>query len=1186
MRPLLPAGFLTVRFVLRLASILLLTILTVAFLASSLMAPSTIWRTTSLPGVADAGSDKPVELGVKFRSDAGGVISGIRFYKARANTGMHVGNLWTNTGRLLATGTFTDETATGWQQLNLTPPVAIAPNTVYVASYHSDNGHHGADINWFSTKGVDNPPLHAIANGVHGGNGVYAFGNKSAFPDQTRDSTNYWVDVVFQVGSQFETTLPDMDSVIPSSGASGVSIDKAITCNFTKAMDEATMNANTIILRDSSNASVPGSVVYNAATHSASVIPSNLLKVAKIYTVTVKGGASGVADMVGNPMRTDHVWTFATVTYGAKGGGPGGPILVLADRGNPFSEYYAEILLAEGLNEFSIKPISSVSRATLAQYDIVILGEVALTASQAAMLGDWVDAGGRLIAMRPDKQLAGLLGLVESGSSIAQGYLLVNTGSGPGMGIVGQTMQFHGTADCYSLAGASSVATLYSDARTPTASPAVTLRHVGSNGGMAAAFTFDLARSIVFTRQGNPEWVGQNRNGLTPKRSSNLFYGPASFDPRPNWIDLTKVAVPQADEQQRLLANMIVSMESDKKLLPRFWYFPHEYRSVVVMTGDDHASGGTAGRFDHYLALSASNGSVDDWETIRGSSYIFCNAKLSDRQAAAYNAAGFEVALHLNTNCADYTRESLETMFTEQLKRFTCTYPSLPPMTTHRVHCVAWSDYTTLAEIELVHGIRLDTSYYYWPMYWIANRPGVFTGSAMPMRFATAEGNTIDVYQATTQMTDESGQSYPYTVDALLDKAVGPEGYYGAYVANMHTDSVSSAGSDAILASARSRGVPVISARQLLKWTDARNSSSFGSVAWTSSGTMTFVVDASPNARGLQAMAPILKGYKVDELKYNGCPIRYSLKGIKGIHYAIFPALSGSYQISYAPDCIAPVITSITPSPDGAGVSTGTEVRIAFNKAMDEESINSSTVTLRDSSNALVPATISYDNTAFGVVLIPKGRLTGSKNYRVTVKGGTAGAIDLAGNPLVRDFASSFTTRSASSELYSVWNDTVTPGIPSSDDTTAVEVGMKFKSAIDGCIKMIRFYKGAGNQGKHIGNLWTADGNRLATVTFSDETESGWQSQALSSPVPVKANTTYVVSYFSPAGRYSANVAYFWDSGVDNYPLHALANGESGHNGVFRYGKRSAFPDQACNANNYWVDVVFGLGGPGSAAAP
>ena len=118
--------------------------------------------------------------------------------------------------------------------------------------------------------------------------------------------------------------------------------------------------------------------------------------------------------------------------------------------------------------------------------------------------------------------------------------------------------------------------------------------------------------------------------------------------------------------------------------------------------------------------------------------------------------------------------------------------------------------------MELENGIRLDTNYYYWPGAWIQDRPGMFTGSGMPMRFADLNGSMIDVYQATTQMTDESDQTYPFTINSLLDKALGPEGYYGVFTANMHTDSASSAGSDAIVASAQSRGVPIVSAQQML----------------------------------------------------------------------------------------------------------------------------------------------------------------------------------------------------------------------------------------------------------------------------------------------------------------------------------------------------------------------------------
>ena len=134
--------------------------------------------------------------------------------------------------------------------------------------------------------------------------------------------------------------------------------------------------------------------------------------------------------------------------------------------------------------------------------------------------------------------------------------------------------------------------------------------------------------------------------------------------------------------------------------------------------------------------------------------------------------------------------------------------------------------------MELSNGIRLDTNYYYWPNSWVQNKPGFFTGSGIPMRFADATGALIDVYQATTQMNDEADQTYPFTVDALLSKAVGPEGYYGVFTTNMHTDfnpSDGSIGSDAIVASAQSRGVPVVSARQMLTWLDGRNGSSFQS---------------------------------------------------------------------------------------------------------------------------------------------------------------------------------------------------------------------------------------------------------------------------------------------------------------------------------------------------------------------
>jgi hypothetical protein len=159
-----------------------------------------------------------------------------------------------------------------------------------------------------------------------------------------------------------------------------------------------------------------------------------------------------------------------------------------------------------------------------------------------------------------------------------------------------------------------------------------------------------------------------------------------------------------------------------------------------------------------------------------------------------------------------------------------------------------------------------------------------------------------------------------------------------------------------------------------------------------------------------------------------------------------------------------------------------------------------------------------------------------------------------------------------------IWPSSATPGTASTTDTKGIEVGVKFKSDVNGYITGIRFYKGSGNTGTHIGNLWTLSGTRLASATFGSETASGWQQVTFATPVAVTAGTVYVASYFAPVGRYARDNNYFKSSGVDSPPLHALKDGVSGGNGVYSYGSTSSFPTSSTRAANYWVDVVFSTG--------
>ena len=927
--------------------------------------PCSIWNDTIIPANPYGNDGQGIEVGVKFQSIDAGNITGIQFYKGSANTGTHTGHLWAADGTQLAEAVFTNETASGWQEIYFDTPVAIQANTTYVASYHSSSGGYAYDQFYFSTSDYANAPLRALAN-TEDTNGVWSYASSpGTFPINDFNATNYWVDVVFNYSGP-DTTPPQITAVTPTADATGVDVSSTVTAHFNEAVKN--VNTGTFTLTGPGGA-VAAAVTYDSGTHTAILTPSAALSYNTTYTAEVIGnaGASGIQDLADNDLPATVSWSFTTAlpdttppevvqvsptadatgvsvttqvtaqfdeavknvststftltgpggavaaavmynagsltailtpsaalsydtTYTAEviGGagasgiqdlagndlpatvswsfttgvepispeqGPGGPILVVADP-DTFGRYYNEILRNEGLNEFEDIALAALTTTDLTGYDVVILAEQsrALTAGEVSQLTTWVTNGGNLIAMRPGAELAGLLGLSVSGGSLSDAYLLIETGSGPGVGLVDQTIQYHSDADLYSLNGATEIARLYSNASTATSNPAITINTVGS--GQAAAFTYDLARSIIYTRQGNPAWDGDERDGIAPIRSDDLFYGAKVGDVQPDYIDHNKVAIPQADEQQRLLANLIQSMNQDQKPLPRFWYFPRGEKAVVVMTADHHSDGtAVIDRFDKEVASSPAGCAVDDWECIRSTAYIYPPV-LSSTDAETYESLGFEIALHVTTGCLDWTPASLQSDMFYQLGVFSSNYPTIQAPTTNRTHCIVWSDYATQPQVEFNNGIRLDTNYYYWPPDWVGDSPGVFTGSGMPMRFRSKAGGLIDVYQATTQLTDESSQTYPNMIDTLLDRAIGPEGYYGAFTANIHTDlGTSEVAADAIVASALARSVPVVTASQMLTWLDGRNSSSFANLSFAAN-VLSFDILVGAGAHGLQAMVP------------------------------------------------------------------------------------------------------------------------------------------------------------------------------------------------------------------------------------------------------------------------------------------------------------------------------------------
>jgi chitodextrinase len=1288
--------------------------------------PCSLFPSSAVPGTVSTNDSGAVEVGMKFTSDRAGYITGIRFYKGQGNTGTHTGNLWTASGSKLATVTFGAESATGWQQAMLPSPVAITASTTYIVSYYAPSGFYSSNNGYFGGS-VDNSPLHAPSSAAAGGNGVYRYGSASGFPANSYQSSNYWVDVVF------EDSAVQSKPVISSFTASPT----AVVAGQSATLSFATQGASSLSINQGVGA-VSGS--------SVSVTPS----ATTTYTLTAANSAGT---------------TTASVTVGVMPPPPpaSNPILVITSSANKFTNYYGEILKAEGFNAYSSADISAVTPAVLGGFDEVILGDMPLTASQAAMFSDWVNGGGNLIAMRPDQKLASLLGITAAAGTLTDGYMTVDATQAPGKGIVASSIQFHDTADLYTLNGARAVATLGSSATTLLPNPAVTIRSVGA--GQAAAFAFDLARSIVYTRQGNPAFAGQERDGETGViRPDELFY--------PDYLNLDKVAIPQADEAQRLLGNMLTAMSTgqNKSPLPHFWYFPNMGKAVIVAASDDHGfSSATEDFFDDLLAASPAGCSVADWTCYRATSWIYTSTGLTSAEANQYQSQGFDIGDHPDTGCTNFTsQEQLNSKLVAELDGFKRLYPGLKPQTGNRIHCIAWSDWASVPKVESANGIRIDMGYYYWPAAWVQNRPGFMNGSGMPMRYVDTDGTIIDVFQEATNLVNENGAAYPAAINAMIDKALGPEGYYGAF--GTHYD-FSDNFSDLMLQAVQSYNgqVQMISADQLLTWTDGRNASSFKNLAW-SNGSLSFEVEAAAAARNIYALLPAAaNGGALSSLSRNGSPVSFTLSTIKGIQYAQFPAQSGNYVATYAgaapdtaaptvpqnlsasgvtqtqislswsastdntavagyhvnrngvriatttaasfsdtgltastsyaytvsafdaaknesansaavstttlpasapadttaptvpqnlsatgvtqsqislswsastdavgvagyhvnrngariatttvpsfadtgltastsyaytvsafdaaknesansaavstttrpvppSDTTAPTVASVLPANNATNAASTTSVKVTFSEAMSAASITTATVQLLNASGAAVAGAVSYASSPSAATFAPSAPLSPDASYTVRVLGGSAGVKDLAGNPLAATFTSTFRVAAAattSSASLSLWPSNPTPANPSDPDTASVELGVKFTSDIPGKIYGIRFYKSAGNTGTHTGRLWSGTGTKLGTVTFSNETASGWQEALFATPISINANTTYVASYLAPNGRYAGDNGYF-SAPVNSGTLHAPASG----NGVYRYTTNTAgaFPSSTWQSSNYWVDVIF-----------
>ena len=607
---------------------------------------------------------------------------------------------------------------------------------------------------------------------------------------------------------------------------------------------------------------------------------------------------------------------------------PGAPVLlVMNPKAQPsFGAYLDAILRAEGFVAFQTARLDDVDPTLLAQFPLVLLAAGPLTAATADLFRNYVLAGGRLIAFQPDQRLADLMGVRAVGGATTDGFLSV-TDHPLAQGIARKSLQVHTPIVQYEPVGADVVAWVSRRDGSASSYPAVTVTRAGK--GMAALWAFDLPQNIALIRQGNPAAANQERDGMEGIRTVDLFV---------DWIDHDRIEIPQADEQQRLLANIVHALAGDAPL-PRLWYLPAGADAVLVATGDAHgilrshidAALELVDRYDGTLSIYYAPPPLSNrgrtlrrvrwWAAelpIVGAVFTDDSGYPTPEDVARWRDRGHGFGLH------PYVEQGVGKGYNDYWNTFIkLGYgPAAPTVRTHRV---LWSGWVETARVQAQYGLRMSCDHYHsGPLVrraegsWVH---GYLTGSGLPMPFVDEQGNLLRVYQQHTHIVDEHLMAVfdtGYEMGVGADEAaaiacqqidVAVRQYPSALGLQCHIDpfafggekqTMVSAWFDRVLAHAAAHHVAIISAEQWLAFTEMRDRVEMRDLTWNDAeGMLTFEAEAGGTAQHhLLLLLPVEHRQRtLRQVVIDGVLMSAVRRQVGGVRYGAVTLTPGQHQV-------------------------------------------------------------------------------------------------------------------------------------------------------------------------------------------------------------------------------------------------------------------------------------------------
>jgi hypothetical protein len=1257
--------------------------------------PCSIWGPAVAPKAIDSGDTSATEVGVKFKVDTFGYVTGIRFYKASGNTGTHIGNLWSANGQLLATATFTGESSTGWQQVNFQQPVALNKDTTYIASYYAPRGHYSADSGYFystpelgpapTITNVDSKPLHALRNSGGVTNGVFTRSGSSTFPASSNDATNYYVDPVFTPQS-FTTPPGQVSNVSATAGYASATVSWSAPTTG----DPAT--SYTITPYIGSIAQSPTTVPGNPAPTSAAV--SGLTN-GTTYTFTVT--PSNPAGSGPESPKSNAVTPSASALHVDNGGFENGITSWTADGTTLPSASSVQVHSGNGsalLGTVQPTPAPSGDSSLSQTLSIPPTGTTTLTfwyrpssaddpCSSSGCTFDWQEAQVRSTS---GQTLASIFKSDSNSSAWTKVTFDMSQFAGQNV-VLWFNVHQDGSANPDDTWMYVDDVTL-TQPSVPSAPTAVTA--TAGNGQATVSWTApsDNGGSTItkytvtpyigsnaqtpVTVTGNPPNTSTTVTGLT-NGSTYTFKvsatngngtGPDSSPSNsvtPNGLPGSPTGVTATAGNGQATVSWIAPANNGGSTITKYTVTPYigsNAQTPVTVTGNPPNTSttvtGLTNGTTYTFKVSATNGNGTGPDS-SASNAVVPSAPSAPGAPTGVTATGGNGSASVSWTAPTDTGGSGLTKYT--VTPFIGSNGQTPVTVTG----------TPLATSTTVSGLTNGTTYTFTVSATNATGTGPASSpsnsvtpsaaptvtSVTPAVGATGVAASVTPTAMFSQavvpntvsftLTDSGGNPVSGTVGFTGSNTVatftpggslapsttytatvsGAQNTNGTQMAGPFSWSFTTAGptcscsiwqngtptgaSDDPDTSAVTLGLQFrasssgsVTGVRFYKYSD-NTGSHIGSL-WSANGTLlasgTFSGESGSGWQELDFTTPVsitanttyVVSYHTDVGHYALTPNGLSSAVTNGPLTAmasggvyaygsgnVFP--SASFNASnYWVDVVfaqsggsaPPSVSTVTPNDGSTGVPTSVAPTATFSQPVLPNTVS---FTLKDSSGTSVPGAVSFNGANTVATFTPNNALSASTAYTATV----FGAQNTSGTPMTSPFSWGFTTGAVGQCPCSIWQNTPPSGASDDPDTSALNVGVQFAASSSGMVTGVRFYKYSDNTGSHIGSLWSANGTLLASGTFSGESASGWQQLNFTTPVPISANTTYVVSYHTDVGHYALTPNGL-ASEVDNGPLTALAGG-----GVYAYGSANAFPTDSFNASNYWVDVVYSPTGGSTA---